>query len=161
VKSFLSSGIPCHMGCWIILMFWRTCPVICTHTHTHTHTTHTHTHTHHTHTYISRWMKQVSLKRLYTSSRLHDVISYRTASFTWAFVSSVTLLCSWHTLILLLLWFSFVCFWHSCMLVISLILSCLVLASLKTRHGRNIISFYFFLFVTGRAESLSLEQCVQ
>jgi len=39
-----------------------------------------------------------------------------------------------------------------CMLVISLILSCLVLASLKTRHGRNIISFYFFLFITGSAK---------
>jgi len=31
-----------------------------------------------------------------------------------------------------------------CMLVISLILSCLVLACLKTRHGRNIISLYYF-----------------
>jgi len=36
-----------------------------------------------------------------------------------------------------------------CMLVISLIYSCLVLASLNTRHGRNIISFHFF-FVYNR-----------
>ena len=36
---------------------------------------------------------------------------------------------------------------------ISLILSCLILASLKTRHGRNIISFYFFLFITGHEET--------
>jgi len=48
---------------------------------------------------------------------------------------------------LLLLWFSFF-FQRSymycmyCMLVMNLILSCLVLASLKTRHGRNIISFF-------------------
>jgi len=52
------------------------------------------------------------------------------------------LLCSWHIVFLLLLLLL-----HSymyCMLVISLIYSCLVLASLKTRHGRNIISFHFF-----------------
>jgi len=38
------------------------------------------------------------------------------------------------------------------MLVISLIYSCLFLASLKTRHGRNIITFYFCLFITGLAK---------
>ena len=31
----------------------------------------------------------------------------------------------------------------------------------KTRHGRNIISLYFFLFITGRAKCLSREQCVE
>jgi len=45
------------------------------------------------------------------------------------------------------------------MLVTSLILSCLVLASLKTRHGRNIISFYFFLFITGRANFIARAVC--
>jgi len=45
------------------------------------------------------------------------------------------------------------------MLVISLNLSCLVLASLKTRHGRNIISFYFFLFITGRAKCTVRAAC--
>ena len=29
-----------------------------------------------------------------------------------------------------------------------------------TRHGRNIVSFYFLLFICGRAKCLSREQCV-
>ena len=32
--------------------------------------------------------------------------------------------------------------------------------SKQTRHGRNIVSFYFFLFICGRAKCLSREQCV-
>jgi hypothetical protein len=32
--------------------------------------------------------------------------------------------------------------------------------SKQTRHGRNIVSFYFFLFRCGRAKCLSREQCV-
>jgi len=32
--------------------------------------------------------------------------------------------------------------------------------SKQTRHGRNIVSFNFLLFITGRAECLSREQCV-
>ena len=32
--------------------------------------------------------------------------------------------------------------------------------SKQTRHGRNIISFHFFSFITGRARCLSREQCV-
>jgi len=32
--------------------------------------------------------------------------------------------------------------------------------SKQTRHARNIISFYFFLFICGRAKCLSREQCV-
>ena len=31
--------------------------------------------------------------------------------------------------------------------------------SKQTRHGKNIISFYFFLFINGRAKCLSREQC--
>jgi len=46
-----------------------------------------------------------------------------------------------------------------CMLVINLILSCSVLASLKTRHGRIIISFYFFLFITWRAKCIARAMC--
>ena len=30
----------------------------------------------------------------------------------------------------------------------------------QTRHGRNIVSLYFFLFICGRAKCLSREQCV-
>jgi hypothetical protein len=30
----------------------------------------------------------------------------------------------------------------------------------QTRHGRNIVSFCFFLFICGRAKCLSREQCV-
>ena len=30
--------------------------------------------------------------------------------------------------------------------------------SKQTRHGRNIVSFYFFLFICGRAKCLSCEQ---
>jgi len=45
------------------------------------------------------------------------------------------------------------------MIVISLILSCLVLASPKTRHGRNIISFYFFLLLTGLAKCIARALC--
>jgi len=79
--------------------------------------------------------------------------------------STATTCCAVDTLVLLLLllWFSLFSFYHAClhcMLVISLTISCLVLASLKTRHGRNIISFYFFLFITGLAKCLSREQCV-
>jgi len=60
--------------------------------------------------------------------------------------------CSWHTLIFVVVVFFifFLAFLYVLMLVISLILSCLVLASLKNRHGKNIISFYLFLFITGR-----------
>ena len=32
--------------------------------------------------------------------------------------------------------------------------------SRETRHVRNVVSFYFFLFVCGRAKCLSREQCV-
>jgi len=32
--------------------------------------------------------------------------------------------------------------------------------SKQTRHGRNIVSFYFFLFISGRAKCQSREQCV-
>ena len=32
--------------------------------------------------------------------------------------------------------------------------------SKQTRHGRNIVSFYFFLFICGHVECLSREQCV-
>ena len=32
--------------------------------------------------------------------------------------------------------------------------------SKQTRHGRNIVFFYFFLFICGRAKCLSREQCV-
>ena len=32
--------------------------------------------------------------------------------------------------------------------------------SKQTRHGRNIVSFYFFLFICGRAKCLSCKQCV-
>jgi len=46
-----------------------------------------------------------------------------------------------------------------CVLVISQIYSCLVLASLKTRHGRNIISFHFFLFITVLAKCIARAVC--
>jgi len=42
----------------------------------------------------------------------------------------------------------------------SLILSCLVLACFKTRHGRNIISFYLFLFLTGHGAKCLIEHAV-
>jgi hypothetical protein len=32
--------------------------------------------------------------------------------------------------------------------------------SKQTRHGRNIVSFSFFLFICGRSKCLSREQCV-
>ena len=32
--------------------------------------------------------------------------------------------------------------------------------SKQTGHGRNIISFYFFLFISGRSKCLSREECV-
>jgi hypothetical protein len=32
--------------------------------------------------------------------------------------------------------------------------------SKQTRHGRNIVSFYFFLFICGRTKCLSRQQCV-
>ena len=60
-----------------------------------------------------------------------------------------------------------------CMLVISLFhhaeslpfcnsyhLFTLSFLSKQTRHGRNIVSFYFFLFICGRAKCLTREQCV-
>jgi hypothetical protein len=37
---------------------------------------------------------------------------------------------------------------------------CLQFLSKQTRHGRNIVSFYFFLFVCDRNKCLSREQCV-
>jgi len=95
-----------------------------------------------------------------TISEIQSFLSYLSS---FLYLAQLNLLYSWQTFIFLL-WFSFFSFQHSCMycmLVISLILSCLVLAYLKTRHGRNIISFYFFLFITGRAKCLSREQCVQ
>jgi len=43
---------------------------------------------------------------------------------------------------------------------ISVILFTLLFLSKQTRHGRNIVSFYFFWFISGRAKCLSREQCV-
>ena len=43
------------------------------------------------------------------------------------------------------------------MLVISLIYSCLVLASVKTRHWSDTVSFHLFLFMAG---SVLGDQCV-
>ena len=36
----------------------------------------------------------------------------------------------------------------------------LLFLSKQTRHGRKIVSFYFFLFMRGRAKCLSREHCV-
>jgi len=53
----------------------------------------------------------------------------------------------------------FLAFLHYCMLVISQIYSCLVLASLKTRHGTNIISSNSFLFIIGLAKYIARAVC--
>jgi hypothetical protein len=44
---------------------------------------------------------------------------------------------------------------------LSLTLFTLLFLSPQTRHGRNIVSFYFCLFICGRAKCLSREQCVR
>ena len=80
------------------------------------------------------------------------------------------LLCSWHTIFLF-------CSFSTLQYVLYVIhklnfimpssrLSCdsyslftLPFLSKQTGHGRNIISFYFFLFISGRAKCLSREQC--
>jgi hypothetical protein len=36
----------------------------------------------------------------------------------------------------------------------------LLFLSRQSRNGRNIVSFYFFLCISGRAKCLSCEQCV-
>jgi len=36
----------------------------------------------------------------------------------------------------------------------------LIFLSKQTRHGRNIVSFYFFLFICGRVKCISRKQCV-
>ena len=46
-----------------------------------------------------------------------------------------------------------------CMIVVTYIYWCLVLASLKTRHGRNIIFFHLFLIKTGLTKCIARAVC--
>ena len=90
--------------------------------------------------------------------------------------SNVSVLCSWYTLIfffVILFLFSpgflyvlyvshklnFIML-SSCLFYNSYSLLTLPFLRKQTRHGRNIISFYFFLFISGHAKCLLLEQCV-
>jgi hypothetical protein len=43
---------------------------------------------------------------------------------------------------------------------LSVTLFTLLFLNKQTRHGRNTVSFYFFLFISGHAKCLSREQCV-